>query len=233
MTLRAVFLDMGGTLIIERPSRYAIYAGCARERGIEIDSAGMRACMRSAHAALPLELDGAFRYSDPWFRAFIRRIFQEELGLPAGEVPGLTEELFARFEDPATFHLFPGLHELLERLRARGLVLGVVSNWSARLPRLLAGLELTRCFDFVLCSALEGMEKPDPAFFQLALERAGVAPHEALHAGDHPQLDVQGALAGGLEAVLVDHRGSQPPVKGVPLVKGLFELERVILERCP
>lgn len=232
MSLRAVFLDVGNTLITERPSRYAIYAEHARSRGIEIDAERMKACMRNAHDALPLELDGAFRYSDPWFRAFIRTLFHDELGLAQDELPGLTEELFARFEDPATFRAFPGLDELLARLRERGLALGVISNWSARLPRVLSGLNLAERFDFVLCSALERMEKPDPALFRKALERAGVSPAEALHAGDHRERDVEAALAVGLQAVLVDHAGLRRPREGVPHVRGLPELQTVILERC-
>jgi len=232
MSLRAVFLDVGNTLITERPPRFEIYAGHARARGLDVDAERMKACMRRAHDDLPLELDGAFRYTDPWFRAFIRRIFQGELGLAEAELPELTAELFARFEDPATFHAFPGLHELLARLRDEKLVLGVISNWSARLSRVLAGLGLADAFDFVLCSALERAEKPDPELFRRALARADVAPAEALHAGDHAARDVHAALSAGLQAVLVDHAGKRPPVEGVPRVSGLPELQAVILERC-
>ncbi len=233
MPLRAIFLDLGNTLVREVPSRFEIYAEAARGRGIAIEGPAMKALMARAHAALPREIEGHFRYSDAWFEAFVRRIFHAELGLPPSSLPSLTAELFARFEDPRTFALHPGARELLEALRARGLVVGIVSNWSARLPRVLRAVEIDRSIDFFLCSALERMEKPDPAIFHAALARAGARPDQALHAGDHPEKDVRGARAVGLEAVLVDHGGAAGaiPVEGVPLVRGLAELQAYILER--
>jgi FMN phosphatase YigB (HAD superfamily) len=49
-----------------------------------------------------------------------------------------------------------------------------------------------------------GVAKPDPAIFRLALEAMGVDPQHALHIGDTPAADVEGARAAGMHAVLVD-----------------------------
>jgi putative hydrolase of the HAD superfamily len=230
MELRAVFLDVGQTLIHEKPSRFAIYAATARAHGCAIEDERMRDLMHEAHGALPRVLDGAFRYSDPWFRTYIARIFGERLGLAPRAVDEVTEELFERFEDPATFALFPGVDALLDTLRTRGLVAGVISNWSARLPRVLEGLGLLERFDFVLCSALECMEKPEPAIFEAALARAGVAPGEALHAGDHARKDVEAARRVGLAAVRIDH-GKGGSGEDEHVLGSLPELRSYILER--
>ena len=162
--------------------------------------------MVQAHHDLPKRIDGAYRYSDPWFAAYIRRIFIDSLGLPEGQLQGLLDELFRSFEDPSTFELYPGTHELIASARAEGLCVGVISNWSARLPRVLEGVGLHESFDFVLCSAIEELEKPEVEIFQRALQKAGVAPREALHAGDHPEKDVAAAQRAGMEGVLVDHQ---------------------------
>jgi len=244
--LRAVLLDVGGTLLGEARPRAAIYADAARSRGIDVDDARMLALMRRAHRALPVVLDGAYRYSDRWFQAFIGKIFADELGLDRARLADATEELFARFEDADTFRVFPGCVELLDACRARGLALGVVSNWSARLPRVLAATGLAERLDFVVCSALERCEKPDRAIFELALERAGVPASAALHAGDHVRNDGYGAREAGIEPVLVEHGGRQaasvPPdaVGNAPdaagafrRVGGLSELARLILSRLP
>jgi HAD superfamily hydrolase (TIGR01509 family) len=170
--------------------------------------------MRAAHRELPREIAGAWRYTERWFEAYIERIFATELGLEPGRLQALSRDLFARFADPATFELFPGAEELCEELRARGLVVGLVSNWSNRLPRLVADLGLSERTDFVLCSAIERLEKPDEELFRRALERAGVRADEALHAGDDLEKDFHGARRAGLRAVLVDHarlRGSETP----------------------
>src|SRR5262245_37953758 len=168
MPLAAVFLDLGGTLLAECPGRAALYAEEGRRHGLRVDDARMAELMARAHTELPRELDGAFRYSDEWFRAFQRRIFVGELGLGEERFEELTARLFERFEDARSFVLYPGARELLAASRSRGLALGLISNWSARLPRLLAGLELERAFDFVLCSAELRMEKPEPASFDAA-----------------------------------------------------------------
>ncbi len=238
LPLRAVFLDAGQTLLYEEPTRFAIYAEAATARGRPIDPDAMRSLMGRVHHRLPVRIDGAARYSDPWFRRFIDEIFRGELGVSSELVADLEEELFARFESPATFHTYPGARELLAATRGAGLVVGMISNWSARLTPLLDALELSSSFDVVVCSALEGVEKPDPRIFRLALERARVTPAQALHAGDHPELDVAGARAVGLDAVLVDHRhgradaGRATTSAGDRRVGSLDELTSYILSRA-
>ena len=227
MVLKAVFLDVGNTLVHEEPTRFEIYAEGARRRGVVLETEAMHALMRLAHRELPREIGGAFRYTDRWFEAYIERIFHIGLGLPRAELAPLHEELFSRFADPATFALHPGAIELLERLRARGLKVGIVSNWSHRLPRLLEDLGVSRRVDFVLCSALERLEKPEPAIFERALARAGVAAEEALHAGDDYEKDFLGASRAGLRAVLVDHsRTARAEV--TPRVHALVELDELV-----
>ena len=143
------------------------------------------------------------------------------------DVLGLCAELFARFADPRTFTLFPGARALLSALRARGLVVGVVSNWSERLPGILDGLGIGELLDFSVVSAIERVEKPERAIFELALRRAGVAAERALHCGDDPERDVQGAGALGILTVRVEHGGRGDAAT----VGDLFELERWIRER--
>lgn len=233
MPLEAVFLDLGNTLVHERTARPALYAEEGARAGLEVDASEMGALMQRAHAALPRELAGAFRYSDEWFRAFQRRIFVDELGLAPARFEALSQRLFERFERADTFVLHPGARELLAALRARGLVLGLISNWSARLPRLLAALDLRSAFDFVLGSAEQRLEKPERALFELALRQAGVPPEHSLHAGDQLELDARGALAAGIAAVLVDHEGRLgSEARAVcPVVTSLPALRDLILSR--
>ena len=227
MVLKAVFLDVGNTLVHERPSRFEIYADGARRRGVVLETDAMQALMRAAHRELPREIGGAFRYSERWFETYIERIFHTGLGLPREQLAPLYEEIFGRFADPATFALHPGAIELLESLRARGLKIGIVSNWSQRLPRLLVELGVAERVDFVLCSALERVEKPEAAIFERALERAGVAAAEALHAGDDYEKDFLGARRAGMRAVLVDHAHNSR-WGATPCIHRLIELDELV-----
>ena len=56
-------------------------------------------------------------------------------------------------------------------------------------------------------SHIEGVEKPDPQIFRIALERMGVAPERALYVGDIRSVDEVGARAAGLHFVLIDPFG--------------------------
>ena len=192
----------------------------------------MRTEMYRTHGELGRSEDGHFRYSRGWFERFIERVFCGRLGLAPALLPGVVEGLFARFSDPRTFRLLPGADELVASLRGRGLRVGVVSNWSEALPGLLEGLGLGARLDFVVVSALEGCEKPEVEIFQRALARAGVPAAEALHAGDDPVKDVQGARAAGILPVLVGP-ASPPPEASCARVDDLFALERLIVEALP
>ena len=64
----------------------------------------------------------------------------------------------------------------LAALRALGLRLVVVSNANGALHRAFDRLGLTGEFDVIFDSHVEGVEKPDPRFFQIALDRSARAP---------------------------------------------------------
>ena len=85
------------------------------------------------------------------------------------------------------FEPMPGAIETVAGLRARGLELAVVSNWDVGLAEHLQRIDAASFFSAIVTSAEAGAAKPDPAVFQLALERLGVQPGRALHVGDEPE----------------------------------------------
>jgi 2-haloalkanoic acid dehalogenase type II len=93
------------------------------------------------------------------------------------------------------FTPLPGVVEALASLRGRGLALAAVSNWDCSLAERLA--EVGIALDAVVTCAEAGAAKPDPAIFELALERLGVNPERVLHVGDTAD-DEEGARAAGL-----------------------------------
>ena len=72
----------------------------------------------------------------------------------------------------------------LAALRARGLRLVVVSNANGTLHRAFDRLGLASLVDVVFDSYVEKVEKPDPRFFQIALDRAGASAASTIHVGD-------------------------------------------------
>ena len=124
---------------------------------------------------------------------------------------------FVAFEDAA-----PALREL----RGRGLRLVVVSNWDCSLPEWLEGAGLGSLLDGTASSAAAGEPKPAPAAFLAGLELAGVTAGEAMHVGDSPEADIEGARAAGIRAVLLTRDGEAPG--GVESVSSLQELPSLL-----
>jgi REG-2-like HAD superfamily hydrolase len=140
-----------------------------------------------------------------FWRSFVQEVLTRVGGGPLPE--GLLDDLVEHFARPESWSLYPEVLEVLSALRERGLKLLVVSNWDSNLPALLDRLDLTRHFDGVVVSALVGASKPAREIFDTALSLAGVAAHEALHVGDSPSEDYEGARNAGLPALLLDRAG--------------------------
>jgi putative hydrolase of the HAD superfamily len=92
--------------------------------------------------------------------------------------------------------------------------MGIVSNFEAWLDDLLARLGVRERFAVRVISGIEGLEKPDPAIYRLALERAGVEAADVAFVGDNPEFDVEPAAALGMTPILIDRRGRHPDFAG-------------------
>lgn len=99
---------------------------------------------------------------------------------------------------------YPGIPELLARLAQR-FTLAALSNGNADIQR----LSVQTHFSFSYSAASVGASKPHPAMFEAALAHANVDPHQAIHIGDHPVDDIQGASAVGMHTVWLDQDDQQ------------------------
>jgi putative hydrolase of the HAD superfamily len=145
-------------------------------------------------------------------------VLREALGGSPVSHAGLRAALLAALR----FRAYPEVPAVLRDLRAAGIVLVVVSNWDVSLHDVMEQTGLRDLVDGVLTSAEVGEAKPGGAMFRAALDLAGAAPAEALHAGDSIEHDVAGALAMGMRAVLVDRDGTAGAVPaGVVVARDL------------
>ena len=131
--------------------------------------------------------------------------------------------MYATFSDPASYRAYPDVLPALDALAGRGYALGLVSNFEEWLELVLEAVELTSYFPVRVISGVEGVEKPDPRIFEIALERAGVRAEESVYVGDHPDFDVEAARSVGMFPVLVDRRDRYPE-SDAPRVATLDEL---------
>ncbi len=150
-------------------------------------------------------IDDDFEY-DRW-RRFSCLVF-DRLGLDTDRGRTVADALIDVFATPETWTPFPDTWPTLNRLRARDDVrIGIVSNWSTSLRRILEVHDLIDPFEVIIGSCEEGIEKPDPAIFLLALDALGTSPAETIYVGDSLEADVAGAHATGMTPLLIDRRG--------------------------
>jgi putative hydrolase of the HAD superfamily len=135
--------------------------------------------------------------------------------------------LYAAFTDRTNYASFDDVRAALTALRDAGVRLGVISNYEAWLEDLLRDLELTSLLSVRVVSGVEGVEKPDPAIFNLALERIGLPAGDVVYVGDVPDFDIEPAAAVGMFPVLIDRRGRHPDFAG-PRVRDLRELPALL-----
>jgi REG-2-like HAD superfamily hydrolase len=199
--MKAVLFDAGGTLFTERLSRDELYQSTLAALGHPLPRDEVARLRSDVHDELPEVFAGHARYSDGWFREFVARLLRR---LDCRADPEAVRADIARhFTQAESFETYGDVPPCLEILASAGLRLGVVSNWSERLPALLEGLRLAPWFEVVVPSASFGRSKPDPAIFREALRRLELPPHEVLHVGDHPVNDLAGARRAGLTALLL------------------------------
>ncbi len=133
------------------------------------------------------------------------------------------------------WELYADVEPMLREVRELGAQVGIVSDWGSNLRGIVQHLGLDRYVDFVLPSGAVGLAKPNPAFFRMALERAGVPAAEALMVGDSYRADVRGAWSAGMDAVWLDRADGiritpddEPPPADVRVVATLAELPDIV-----
>ena len=217
--IRAVLFDAGNTLVFLDYDRMALGVGTAL--GLPLTGEGLAAHAAEAASAMEAstgaDRDRAAAYLEALFRL---------AGVPASRM-GDVHECLRRMHGER--HLWCSVHEhthdALARLRAAGLRLGIVSNSDGRVDQALSAAGLREYFDVVIDSSAFGIEKPDPAIFRAALQALDVAPEEALYVGDLYDIDVVGARAAGMEAVLLTSggEGQTPPCRTAASIDELVD----------
>ena len=106
---------------------------------------------------------------------------------------------FARVAVP-----FPYTLPMLEGLKRSGLLVGLVTNGQHALQYAkLAHTGLEYVFDEIIVSGDVGVEKPDREIFDLACEKLGLDPREAVYVGDNRRNDIDGAAGAGMRTVWI------------------------------
>jgi HAD superfamily hydrolase (TIGR01549 family) len=199
--IHTLFLDAGGVLVVPNWQRVA---AALRAHGVVVARDRLAAADPLARRDIDLGLGAAANDQQRGWAYF--DLVLEHAGVPISERTDAALADLQRYHSESNLweEVPAGVPEALDRLRALGLTLVVVSNANGKLRVLLERVGLARFFDLMLDSTEEGVEKPDPRLFEIALARVSADAATTVHVGDLYRVDVEGARAANLRAVLLD-----------------------------
>lgn len=209
--MKAIWFDIGGTIHTQKASpendiRYTemlmkllsdngIDHGMSSEELLDQINRGAKAYKKYVEGKL-IELPGEVIWTD---------FFLSNLEKDREKIKKISEELsylFDRHRKVITRR--EGLRETLEVLKKMGYRIGVISNIMSRtfVPRILEEYGIREYFDELVLSSECGIRKPDPAIFDIALEKMGLKKEDCCYVGDTVSRDIIGTRKAGWKMMI-------------------------------
>lgn len=218
--IRGVILDYGSTLITFEGDVAEVRGRAHRALFDLLHSEGLPLREPSFLDRLARKFDEndrkrAVDHVEPTALAVLVAVVHEE-GLPPQPVERLRKALRVMYEVyESHWRLFPDSQEALEKIRATGLRMAMLSNASDEdnVRRMLAGHQLESFFDPVVISAAIGIRKPDPRAFQPILAAWKIPAHEIVMVGDQLGADILGGKKLGMRTIWLTTEENSPPNK--------------------
>lgn len=202
----ALFFDLGGTLVYRIVTQERILRLLCEELSIPLPSqpdwAGAVSTWRAYHASHYLSCRTAFEEDDLLVRE--GRLIVEHLTKSPCSPPLADQFRIGLRRAARWWGIYDDVMPVLNYVKAAGLDTGLISNWEPSLPNFVREMGLSHAFPTIVSSVTEGIEKPSPRLFEIAMERMGVSPDRCLYVGDDYRSDVVGARAAGMTPVLLD-----------------------------
>jgi putative hydrolase of the HAD superfamily len=206
--IKAVFFDLYHTLVTYDPPQEELEVRALKELGIDADPEDFRR---------PLVIADEYIYGEIARQPLSFRSPEEKLALYARYQEIALREAGIEYDKKLVLSvlgkaqqfkmnlvLFDDVAPALTDLKARGLILGLISNIEQDITDTLQRLKLPSWLSIIVTSLDAGANKPQPEIFQYALKEAGVPPSEAIYVGDQYQVDVLGAQGAGIKGILID-----------------------------
>jgi len=229
--IHSIFLDAGNTLLF--PQLEAVIHDLAQAdipAQVEHFHQAEREGKRKLDEALwpQIRSGNVPRSSNGLYWTHYLSALMEQIDAPESMRPTAIEIVVNRFRDIHTWsRVLPETVPVLTTLKSAGYSLAVISNSDGSVEGELQRAGLRKYLDFVIDSAIVGVEKPHPEIFQIALERARLKPQEAIYVGDTYATDIGGAQLAGLRGVLLDRVGAYPEAS-CPRITSLSHLTALL-----
>lgn len=219
--VQAIFFDAVGTLIFPDPAAAEVYAEIGRRHGSRLSVDVVRTRFAAAFAREEaLDRAGRLQTSEDRERLRWQNIVVQVLD-DVTDAAACFHELYEHFARPNAWHVDPNAALVMKKLKRRGYILGLASNYDHRLRAVVAGLPALADLQHLVISSEVGWRKPAPEFFAALCREVSLPPGSVLYVGDDPINDYQGARDFGMAALIVS--SSHPGGALRRIAEGLLE----------
>jgi putative hydrolase of the HAD superfamily len=225
MSTDFVWFDLGYTLLYME--REKLFAKVAEQFGIQRTLSEIAEAFHIIDKRLMREFPGLLARPSEEFMPLYFGLFCDYLDIHGNIIAFLIRWMEAWKSGGLKWLAYPNVTEVLDRLSAMGIRLGVISNWDSSAKSILNSCGILDRFDVIVISSEVGVSKPDERIFRLAIERAGVDPSRCVYVGDNYYDDAVGASTVGMKFLIVNKFGNLgvEELADKPLIKdisGLF-----------
>lgn len=230
--LKAVFFDWFNTLAAYYPLREELQSQAIREFGFSVSPENIKPALHIADELIfEANAVSPVRLRSPEEQARIYTRYQEtlmkEAGIGVPDNPDIVRAILKRANElfrNIGFRLYDDVLPVLENLKKRRLIIGIITNLDIDMRPVCSKLGLDPFLDGIFTSGEVGFDKPQPEIFHYALKAAGISAGEAIHVGDQYRIDALGAAGAGIRPVIIDRYDLYPEISDYPRIRTLGEL---------
>jgi len=212
--LRCITIDVTGTLIAYKGELGDYYCLAAKAVGLSCPDykrmhEGFKVAYTNMAKQYPCFGFDAKMPNIKWWTKCVQDSF-DKAGYSYDEetLEKVFKRIYAVFGSSAPYTVFEDSVPFLRWARGKGLRVGIVSNSEYRYQEVILpalGINRGSEWDFGVFSGIDGVEKPNPKIYEIALQKAGnIHASEVLHIGDSFRKDYIPARSTGMHALLLD-----------------------------
>ena len=225
MRISHIWFDIGYTLL--RMKREITYCQALKAYGHEVSVETLEREFHWVDKLFMREYPGVFLKGRevymPWFLGILN--YRLGIALDVADIDKHWEKIQLSTED--YWIPFENVHHVLRELRESIRCMGVISNWDHTARSLLERHDLIGYFDHCIISSEVGIDKPNPAIFNLAMQKADADPQECMYVGDNYYDDAVGSRQAGMQALILNRFGNLgvEEIKDTPIIQNLAQIK--------
>lgn len=226
--MKYIWFDLGYTLVYVK--REESYQEKLKQIGVDVSLESLRKSFHLADKYFMREFPGLLGKERKAYAESYHKMLHHYLDIDVNS----NKEFLMKPDDSSNpkgrWKLFEATIPTLEKLKEKGIGVGLISNWNHTARDVLEETGIISHLDHIIISSEVNIEKPNRRIFEIALERANVNASDCLYVGDNYYDDVIGSRKVGMDSVLINPLGKKgiEELEGVQIISNIKDLLAIV-----